>query len=170
MWREDSWQCWCPNKDTDVTETLTVGNISLYCCGEAYDSGTASPQSHFTSMENVLNKVNSSQCYCTIWCCANRAISSHGSKAVCGFFLNPLRTQVVTGFFIRVHLRYLQVCSWIITQLERWKTHQRGRQTGYGVSVKKRAGGGRVEGRGQVGSWSLLASALNSNDLVLTHD
>lgn len=34
--------------------------------GEVYASATASPQSHLTSLENVLHKVNSGQYYSTV--------------------------------------------------------------------------------------------------------
>lgn len=66
----------CPNKDTHVAETTASWKYQLMpLWGEVFACGTASPQSHLTSVENVLYQVNSSPYYGTIWYSANRAIS-----------------------------------------------------------------------------------------------
>lgn len=147
-------QMWLRHCQLEISANAAVG--------EVYASGTACPQSRLASLENVSHKVNSGPYYSTIWCSANRAISIHWKRSSMWFssptpFPSPHAGR--DSLPIRNHRRYLQVWSMIIAQLDRWKTHRRGRQTGCGVNGDKKSGGKKKKAWQVEVEHVLLASA-----------
>lgn len=89
----------------------------------------------------IISHKQISPWFIPLWYSANRASRKPLKPSSMWFSYQahfPILKQVVTCVSSENHRWYLQVWSWVIAQLEHWKTCWRGRQTGCGVSDGKK--------------------------------